>query len=157
MNNSTLKVSFAELFPLIEEEIQKGNSFSFTANGNSMLPFLKGGQDRVTLSPVNSPVGKGDVLFYRRDGGAFVLHRVVRVLDGENFLTCGDNQFVLEKITRGQVIARLESVTRKSKNYPCASLSHRVWCVLLPLRRSFLRMRAAVGRWKRALFSRSSE
>ena len=122
-----------------------------------MLPFLKGGQDRVTLSPVNSPVGKGDVLFYRRDGGAFVLHRVVRVLDGENFLTCGDNQFVLEKgITDKHILAKMKAVIRDGKTIDESVPEYVKYVKKLPYIRFKKRVRNKLSAIKNKIFKKKT-
>lgn len=48
-------------------------------SGNSMSPFLVHGRDTIYLSRLDRPVKKGDVLLYKRDSGAYILHRVYKV------------------------------------------------------------------------------
>ena len=38
----------------------------------------------------------GDIPLYRRNDGAFVLHRVVGIKENGEYIMCGDNQFLLE-------------------------------------------------------------
>ena len=133
--NKTIKVSFEELYPLIENAIETGNNFSFVAFGNSMFPFIRGGKDKVTLSPVKAPLHKGDIIFYKRDCGTFVLHRITKTR-GEQFELCGDNQFRIEKeIRMDQVIAVLTDVERNKKKLSLDSFSSKLWIAYLPLRR----------------------
>lgn len=54
-----------------------GEKVFLTVTGNSMLPFLADGRDRVVLQRIEKRPKKGDIIFYRRKNGAYVLHRVV--------------------------------------------------------------------------------
>lgn len=135
MNNQ--KVSFEELFPLMEEKMKNGESFSFLAFGDSMLPFLKNGKDLVTLSPVTKTIRKNDVIFYRRENGQFVLHRVIKTLPGGKLWLCGDNQLYIERgISSEQVIAVLTGVVRNGKNVSLSSFSYRLYLVFLTVKRN---------------------
>ena len=140
------KVRFEELFPIIEDTIQKGNSFSFCAFGSSMLPFIRNGKDLVTLGPVQDSLAKNDIIFYRRKGGQFVLHRIVRVCPDGSFHHCGDNQFRIEKgIAKHQIIAKLERLERDGKNVDLHAFPVQLWCSLLPLRRLLLHIKSAIN------------
>lgn len=137
MKTESVSASFTALLPLFQEEINAGRSFTFTPNGTSMLPFIRGGKDRVRLSPIDR-VKKGDVVFYRRRPEEFVLHRVIRVR-GEDLTLCGDNQFYLERgVKKEQIIARLTAIEKNGKEVRLDSLSYRTYKVLLPLRRAYL-------------------
>lgn len=107
---------FADIYPLIEETIRAGHTCTFTAYGNSMAPTIRGGKDRVTLSPIEGDIERYDIVFYRRDDGAFVLHRIIKIQKDNSFWLCGDNQYTIEKdIRRDQIIARLTLVERDQK------------------------------------------
>ena len=145
MKNKT--VSFEELYPLILEKIEGGYEFSFHAFGRSMLPFIHNGTDLVTLGPVVGPIEKNDVVFYRRDNGKFILHRVIRVRKN-SFDLCGDNQYCVEKgIRKDQILAKLVRLERDGKEIDTKSAKATLFCALLPARRfmihliSFLRNR----------------
>lgn len=132
-------IVFSKLFPLIEEKIDAGGNFTFTAFGNSMHPYLKNGKHRVTLSPIKDELRHGDVVFYRRKDGAFVLHRVVKIKNGIVYF-CGDNQFYLEPHTNTvQSIALLTGIEYNGKHRDPFGLGTRLWCATLPFRRFFLR------------------
>ncbi|MBR2635195.1 MAG: S24/S26 family peptidase [Clostridia bacterium] len=141
MNKS---IRFEEIIPLIREEIQKGNSFSFTAFGSSMHPYIRGGKDKVCLSPLTSPPKEGDVVFYQRENGAFVLHRIIKIKNGQ-YIMCGDNQFSREfGIRAEQIIARLSFVERNGKAIRPSSFSSQCYRFFLPLRRFLLHLRYAL-------------
>ena len=74
-----------QLLPLIQETLAQGKTFQFSPRGVSMQPMLIQGRDTVTLAPVDRELKKYDLPLYRRDNGAFVLHRIVKVGDT---LTC---------------------------------------------------------------------
>ncbi len=142
--NDTERYSFSALYPILKEEIDRGNSFSFTAFGSSMHPFIRGGTDRVTLSPVTEKLRAGDVVFYRRQNGMFVLHRIIRVKKN-GFDLCGDNQYWLESgIRPEQVIAIMTKLEKKEQILYPFSLKSRIWRLFLPFRRLFLRSLAYI-------------
>ena len=115
--NPNQKISFDALFPLIQEELEQGRSFSFTAFGNSMLPTIRGGVHHVTLSPLNSPPKIGDILFYKRSNGVFVLHRLCKIKKDHSYVFFGDNQYVPEtKIQDSDIIARLTKIEYNGKD-----------------------------------------
>ncbi len=106
-----------------------------------MLPMLREGRDTVTLSPLPARLKKYDLPLYRRSGGQFVLHRIVRV--GKSYRCIGDNQFLYEDgVTREQMIAVVTSFTRDGKEVPMTSLGYRLYCrvwhLSRPLRRLWL-------------------
>ena len=99
-------VELDELYPLIKEVIDKGGEFRLFPRGTSMLPLLCEGDDSVMLGAATD-IKEGDVLFYRRKNGAFVLHRLIEKRDG-TFTMCGDHQVGLEYgIEPHQVLAKM--------------------------------------------------
>ena len=95
VGRSSSEVLLAELMPLIEEQLESGQSVRFSPKGVSMLPMLRQGRDQVTLTALHGSPKKYDILLYRRGNGSFVLHRVVKI--GNTYTCIGDNQFVYEK------------------------------------------------------------
>lgn len=85
-------------------------------SGNSMSPFLIHGRDTVYLSRLDRPARRGDMLLYRRDSGAYVLHRVHKVTP-QGYTMLGDAQLEPEPgIRPEQVIARVSRVVRGGKS-----------------------------------------
>lgn len=149
------KVRFEDLFPIIEETIEKGNSFSFCAFGSSMLPFIRNGKDIVTLGPIENHLAKNDIIFYRRKSGQFVLHRIVNVCPDGSFCLCGDNQFRIEKgILKDQIIAKLHRLERDGKEVHFHSPVVGLWCFFLPLRRLLLHIKSAIKDRIKRLFKK---
>lgn len=148
-------VNLADMYPLIQEVLEHGGTFSLTITGTSMFPFILGGRDQVTLSPIQGKLKKNDLPFYRRADGAFVLHRIVRVEKDGSYTCCGDHQWALEKgLKQEQMIAIATSYVRKGKKLTNRNLLYRmyrtVWTWILPLRPYFFYLHE---RWnKRKIF-----
>ena len=56
--------------------LEEGREVVITPLGNSMLPFIRGGKDEVTLK-VMPHIEVGDIVLARLPGPSYVLHRVV--------------------------------------------------------------------------------
>ena len=99
-------VELNELYPLIKEVLDSGGTFRFYPRGTSMEPLLHAGRDSIVLDKVGD-IAAGDVLFYRRKNGQFVLHRLIEIRGG-TYTMCGDNQLGLEYgIKREQILAKM--------------------------------------------------
>lgn len=100
------ELTIDEMYPLIAETVQNGGVFRFYPHGTSMLPMLVQGEDSIELGKAET-IDVGDVLFYRRKSGQFVLHRLIEKR-GSTLTMCGDNQMALEYgILPEQVLAKL--------------------------------------------------
>lgn len=89
------KVKLEQLLPFIDEAFAAGKTFKIPITGTSMLPLLVQGRDYAVIKRAVEHLKVGDVPLYRRADGSFLLHRVVG-FDGDNYIMCGDNQFLLE-------------------------------------------------------------
>lgn len=95
--------------------LNEGKQAPLNVTGNSMLPFLKHGRDRVLLEAFVSPAKTGDILLYRRSNGLFVLHRVVKC-DGNKLWFAGDIQSVVEgPLDESCVIGKVIKACRNGK------------------------------------------
>lgn len=122
-------VSLDSMMPLIQEALASGKSVQFSPRGISMEPMLRQGRDSVTLSPISAPLRKYDLPLYRRENGAYVLHRVISA--GSSYTCIGDNQFVKETgIRQEQLIGIVTAFTRKGKTYPVTHPGYRIYCRL---------------------------
>lgn len=122
--------------------MEQAQMVPLVVSGNSMSPFLVHGRDTVYLSKVTEPLKKGDVIFYQRDNGAYILHRICRVA-GETYCLVGDAQYLIEEgIRRDQVLAIVTAVRRKGKLLQKGSFwwdfFERVWLRMIPLRRPII-------------------
>ena len=86
-----------------EEILNKQGTLVFTPKGNSMHPLLTNGENPVVLEKFNGRLKKGDIPFYKRTNGQYVLHRIIRVKK-DSYDCCGDNQSAIETDVRDQMI-----------------------------------------------------
>lgn len=90
-----------------EEVLKKNGTLVFTPGGTSMQPLLRHHENPVVLVPVNGRLKKGDVPFYKREDGQYVLHRILKVRK-DSYDCCGDNQTVIEKgVTDEMIFAKM--------------------------------------------------
>lgn len=140
-NINKKKISLDEIYPIIKEKIENGGTVQLPITGTSMNPLLVWGRDTVELTKCENPQ-KYDIIFYRRDDGHFVLHRIV----GKNengFILCGDNQVKKEYgITEKHIIAVVKSITRKGKTFSVNKFLYKLyvklWTLILPFRNIIL-------------------
>lgn len=149
MNNSS--VSLKDFWPIMKEVIDSGGEFTFYPHGISMLPLIRQGQDQVVLvQPEN--IKLGDVVFYQRDNGQFVLHRLVKI-DNGRYVMCGDNQFLLEYgITDKHILAKVKAIIRDEKIIDETIPEYQKYVKKLPFVRFKKRTRNLLGRIKRKIF-----
>lgn len=132
---SAVFVNIEEIAAIIREQIALGSSAELPPRGVSMLPLIREGRDSVILSPVNGRLKKYDIPFYRRPDGTYVLHRVVG-FEGDGYILCGDNQFVLEHgIGDEHIIAVVTGIRRGGKLIDMNGLPYRAYVLLWDLTR----------------------
>ena len=125
------------LAQLMQPTLDQGKSVKFTVVGNSMYPVFRSGVDTVTLKKIDT-VSKYDIIFYRRDSGEYVLHRIVgKGKDG--WKLCGDNQLLVEYPVKNEnIIGVVTEFSRKKKTVPISKLWYKIysfiWVNLIPLR-----------------------
>ena len=153
MSNSNVNLN--EFWPVMREVIESDGQFTFFPHGTSMMPLIREGVDRVVLVKPKD-IKLGDVVFYQRDSGQFVLHRIVKIKKGE-YIMCGDNQFVLEHgITDKHILAKMEAVLRDGQTVDGSNERYRKYIKGLPRRRFKKKVRNFLGRIKRKIFKKKT-
>ncbi len=130
----TLSLPLRELYPLIEETIREGREIYITVRGNSMSPFLGDSRDQAVFAAVEGRrIRRGDIVFYQRDSGQFVMHRVYDVGPDGVMSIAGDAQWTLETGVRpDQLRAFVVRVVRKGKEVSCEKgMWHRLMTLYL--------------------------
>ncbi len=110
------KTKFDVMRPLIDEAFNKGESFTFSPNGVSMKPFIKGSRTYVTIKKYTGGAKKYDIVFYIRDDGKYVMHRIIKCPDtihNDGYGVCGDNLWWVEKVKDEQIFAIVTDVEGK--------------------------------------------
>ncbi len=142
METKKQKINLIEIYPIIKEKIDNGGTVQLPITGKSMRPLLVWGRDTVEIVKCDNPK-KGDIIFYLRDNGQFVLHRIIGT-DENGYILCGDNQWDKEYgIKDHNIIAVVRSITRKGKILQVTKIPYRiyssVWMAMMPVRKPILR------------------
>lgn len=134
-----------EIFlPVVRELLEEGKEVSLTISGNSMSPFFIHERDRVLLGPADENMRKGDIAIFQRKNGQFVLHRICRVSEEEQYFFIGDAQTQVEgPIGRNQIFGKVNAVCRKGTwlkpgDFWWEFFEH-VWLWIIPARRLICR------------------
>ena len=97
----------------IVETLERDGKLVYKVKGVSMLPLIR--QDRDVIYIVKRPAGQtisvGEVVLFRR-GEKLVLHRVIG-RNGDDYVICGDNQYVPELVRDEQIIGVMTAFIRK--------------------------------------------
>lgn len=136
------EVSLSDLYAVIDEMLACGGTATFNPRGTSMLPTIHNDGDMVELKRFDK-INKYDIPLYRREDGAFVLHRVVSVNKDGTYNMCGDNQWVIEKgIKASQIIGTVITIKRKGKTIKTDSFFYKIyvmiWVAIMPMRHLFI-------------------
>lgn len=132
--------------------VEEGHEASMVIAGNSMSPFLIHQRDVICFRKPDGPLRVGDMVFYQRRSGRYVMHRICRVRP-EGFYLVGDGQTEIEgPISRDQIFARIVKVRRKDRWLEPGSFwwefFARVWIRIIPLRPVFIRLCGLLHRRK---------
>ena len=112
---------------LIREVLATGGEFRLYPHGTSMLPLLRQGIDSVALRSLDRPAQKYDILFYKRQDGSYILHRVKEVTPN-GLILWGDNHTMLEYgVTDDMIIGYAARVFRGETELDCQSLPYRAY------------------------------
>ena len=132
------KVDTFEYVSVLKELVEEGREVSMLISGSSMSPFLCHGRDQVYFKAPDRPLRVGDMVFFQRRSGQYVLHRICKVKDGSYYIV-GDAQTAIEgPVSREQIFALVTRVQRKGRILAPGDFwwefFARVWVRLIPLR-----------------------
>ncbi len=145
------RIKSEELFPVINEIMDRGRSVRITVTGTSMYPFLRDNKDGVELSKVEfDEIKSGDIVLVVREGGQYILHRVKRKKK-DCFYIIGDAQQRTEGPLRpSHLVAVVTAVWRSDKQILCSSLGWRAlsffWLWVRPFRKLLFKTYGALRR-----------
>lgn len=103
-----------------EEELNRSGRLVYTNVGVSMMPLLRQGRD-VMLIEKRDPkdLRRFDAVFFKRPGvtgrGAYVMHRILRILPDGNYWIVGDNCTSGEIVPPADILGVLTQVKRDGK------------------------------------------
>lgn len=139
----TDRFSLTEYEQTIREVLESGGQFTLYPRGTSMLPLIVQERDSVSLVRAQE-CRRGDIAFYKRADGSFILHRVIGAENGA-LVMCGDNQLTPEYgVSHAQVIGTVERITRRGRTFGVRSPAYRLYCAVWRsffVRRVYFRLR----------------
>ena len=147
---NTKKVDTREYISLLRDIVNEGKEAGVKVAGGSMSPFLADKRDYIYFKAPYAPLKKGDMVFYQRDNGQFIMHRIYKVTDRGLYMI-GDAHCVIEGPLRyDQVFAIVFKVKRKGKiigpgNFWWEFFEH-VWINIVPLRKYIVKMYSVLKR-----------
>ena len=123
---------------ILEDLAQEEKTVGVPVSGNSMSPFLISQRDYVIFQKPNRPLQKGDIVFFRRDSGEYILHRVSKIRENQYYII-GDAQTKVEgPIREDQIFGLVTKVRRKGKWIDPSDFwwkfFEKVWIRVIPLR-----------------------
>lgn len=128
-----------EYISALRELTEQGKEVSLLISGNSMSPFMVHQRDTICFKKPDRELKKGDMVFYQRVNGQFIMHRIWKVKE-DGFYIVGDAQQEIEgPVKREQIFAVVTKVKRKGKwiepgNFWWEFFEH-VWINIVPFRR----------------------
>ncbi len=135
-------VNTREYISALRELTEEGREVSLLVSGSSMAPFLIHQRDVICLKKPDRELKTGDIVFYQRETGQFVMHRICRIKP-DGFYLVGDAQTEIEgPVRREQIFAIVTRVKRKGKwilpgNFWWEFFEH-VWLRVIPVRREIM-------------------
>lgn len=132
-------INTREYVGLLKQLVEEGESVSMRIVGSSMSPFLIHDRDLITFKAPERELKKGDMVFFQRESGQYVMHRIYAVKP-DGYYMVGDAQAEIEgPISREQIFAVIIKVRRKDKWMEPGdfwwNFFERVWINIIPLRK----------------------
>lgn len=135
---------------LLEELSANNETVGVPVSGFSMNPFLANERDQVFFQYPDRPLKRGDIVFFKRNNGQYVLHRIWKAAP-EGYYIVGDAQTQIEgPIDRDQIFGLVTQVRRKGKligprNFWWQFFA-KVWIRMVPVRPAVMRLYAGLYR-----------
>ena len=146
---NTRVVDTNEYVSVLRELAEEGRVVSMLIAGSSMSPFLCHNRDYIYFTRPDRELRRGDMVFYQRDAGQYVMHRIYK-RNEEGYYMVGDAQTQIEgPLRRDQIFALIIQVKRKGKiirpgDFWWEFFEH-VWIRIIPLRKIMVKIAAGVS------------
>lgn len=137
-------VDTREYVSVLKELSDEGKVVSMRIAGSSMSPFLCHNRDYIFFTKPDRPLRRGDMVFYQRGTGQYVMHRIWKQ-GSRGFYIVGDAQTVIEgPVREDQIFALIIKVQRKGKilqpgDFWWEFFEH-VWIRIVPVRSIILKL-----------------
>lgn len=143
-------VDTREYVSVLRELTEQGKEVSMIISGSSMSPFLIHQRDSICFRKPDRPLRRGDMVFFQRDTGQFVMHRIWKVKP-DGYYIVGDAQTEIEgPVRRDQIFALITKVRRKGQWIKPGDFwwefFEKVWIRIIPFRGMVVRLYGLLGR-----------
>jgi len=133
-----------EYVSVLKELTDSGNLVRMLVSGSSMSPFLIHARDSVWFQKPDRALRVGDIVFYRRGSGQYVLHRIAKIKNNCCYLI-GDAQREIEgPIGMEQIFGLVTKVERKGlilqPGNMCWAFFSKIWIRIIPMRPLLIRL-----------------
>ena len=138
-----------EYVSVLRELAEEGRVVSMLVVGSSMSPFLCHKRDYIYFTKPDRELRRGDMVFYQRDTGQYVMHRIYKRKKDDYYMV-GDAQTQIEgPLRRDQIFARIIKVKRKGRiiepgNFWWEFFEH-VWIRIIPMRKVIEKLYSLLG------------
>lgn len=136
------EVNTQEYLTILHRLVEEGHEVCVPISGSSMTPFLAHERDTVCFQTPDRPLRAGDMVFFQRRTGQYIMHRICRIKK-DGYYIVGDAQSDVEgPIAREQIFGLVTRARRKGRWIGPGDFwwefFARVWRRIVPLRRIVL-------------------
>ena len=134
------QMSNALLLGEVEHLLADGRDVVLVPKGRSMLPFIRGGTDKVLLrKPLEAELSVGDIVLAHTGEGQYVMHRIVAVADERITLMGDGNLHGTEVVEKKDVAGKVIEIITPTGQHRKPSRGW-LWRKLLPIRKYLLKV-----------------
>ena len=124
----------------VDRLLAEGRDVVLIPKGRSMLPFIRGGTDKVLLrKPLATALSVGDIVLARIDEGQYVMHRIIAIADERITLMGDGNLHGTEVVERNDVAGKVVEIITPTGQRRKPSRGW-LWRMLLPIRKYLLKI-----------------
>lgn len=133
---------------VLRELVEEGKEVSMLIAGSSMAPFLVHQRDYIYFKKPERNLRKGDMVFFERNNGQYVMHRIWKVKP-DGYYIVGDAQTEIEgPVREEQIFAIITKVRRKNQwiapgDFWWEFFEH-IWIRMVPVRRIVMKLYAKI-------------
>ena len=133
---------------VLRELVEEGKEVSMLIAGSSMAPFLVHQRDYIYFKKPERNLREGDMVFFERDSGQYVMHRIWKV-KSDGYYIVGDAQTEIEgPVREEQIFAIITKVKRKDQwiepgDFGWEFFEH-IWIRMIPVRRIVMKLYAKI-------------
>lgn len=124
----------------VERLLAEGRDVMLVPKGRSMLPFIRGGTDKVLLrKPLVSELSVGNIVLARKGEGQYVMHRIIAIADERITLMGDGNLHGTEVVEKKDVVGKVIEILTPTGQHHKPSRGW-LWRKLLPIRKYLLKI-----------------